>query len=167
MKGFESIVQLGGITGLCTAEYETAVRRIIQKWQQVFGITLSARVEVLEKAELDARVAKGDYQCALTQITSTAQTPTEFMADFYGGENIFRFDSTNFNTLISQLTAAAGTQNIIDGCAKAQDYLVQNAVFCPLFYRSAYFACSEHIRNVYFSHAGSIINLEDTELMKN
>lgn len=154
------------LTILCTAEYETAVRRIIQKWQQLFGIALSAKVEVLEEAELQTRVSSGNYQCALAQIDTTAQSPVQFLSSFRDGGNLFRYNSKNFNTLISQLNTASGTQSVIDGCMKAQEYLIQNAVFCPLYYRSSYNATSENAINVYFTHSGSIVRLDKTELLK-
>ncbi len=154
-------------TVLCTQQYETAVRRIIQNWQQLFGITLTAKVEVCEEEELQRRVGSGNYQCALAEITTAAQSPVEFLSAFRDGGNFLRYNSKNFNTLISQLVTASGTQSVVDGCMKAQEYLIQNAVFCPLYYRSSYCATSEKAINVFFSHSGSIINLTDTELLKN
>ncbi len=153
-------------TVLCTPEYETAVRRIIQKWQQLFGITFYAKVEVLEKAELDKRVNSGNYQCALTEFRTTAQTAVQFLSSFSDGNNICRYSSKNFNTLISQLNTATGLQSIADGCMKAQEYLIQNAVFCPLYYRSGYNAIHENSLGVYYTHSGSIIRLDTTEILK-
>ena len=49
---------------------------------------------------------------------------------------------------------------------KAQEYLIQNAVFCPLYYRSSYTATNEKAIGVYYTHSGSIIRLDKTEILK-
>lgn len=154
-------------TILCTQKYETAVRRIIQNWQQLFGIGFSAGVEVLEEAEIRTRVNSGKYQCALTGITTISRTPVEFLSSLRDGGGICRFSSSGFNTLLSQLNQATDTQAVTDGCMKAQEYLVQNAVFCPLHYTSSYIATAENIRGITVSHSGSIIKLDNTEQLKN
>lgn len=155
------------ITVLCTQQYETAIRRIIQNWQQLFGINLSAKVEVLEAAELEQRVQSGNYQCALTAISTQAQRPTEFLADFANSGNICRLSSSNYNKLMAQLRTASGQSSIIEGCTKAQQFIVQNGIFCPLFYQSSYCATSKKAQNVVFSHSGSIIKLNEAEILKN
>lgn len=155
------------ITVLCTSQYETAVRRIIQNWQQIFGINLFAKVEVLEEEELNLRVENGDYQCALAQISTQAQSPVEFLKSFGNGGGIFRYSSKGFDDLLQKLSMASSMESLVQGCGKAQEYLIQNGVFCPLFYRSSYIAISKKAVNVAVSHSGSIINLSETELLKN
>ncbi len=154
------------ISVLCTAQFETAVRRTIQTWQQVFGIKLSARVEVLEESELLKRVENGNYQCALTQITTQAQSPTEFLTQLGSSSGIFRYNSSGFNGLLDKLRMASGTASMLEGCKSAQDYLIQNGVFCPLFYRSSYVAAAKNMQGVVFSHSGSIIKLNEAEQLK-
>ncbi len=155
------------ITVLCTQAYETAVRRIIQNWQQLFGINISAKVEVLEEAELDSRINSGNYQLALTDISTAAQTPAQFLSAFANGSNICRLNSKTYNKLINQLNMASGQNSVIEGCTKAQQFIIQNGVFCPLFFTSSYSAVNNRTRNVVFSHSGNIINLTNTEILKN
>lgn len=155
------------ITVLCTQAYETAIRRIIQNWQQLFGINLSAKVEVLEEAELESRVSSGNYQCALTSISTAAQTPTQFLSAFANGANICRLNSQAYNKLVNQLNMASSQSSVIEGCTKAQQFLIQNGIFCPLFFMSSYSAVSKSALNVVFSHSGDIINLNNTEMLKN
>lgn len=153
-------------TVLCTQEYETAVRKIIQNWQQLFGIGFSAKVEVLDKASLQARVNSGNFQCAFTEIITSAQTPVEFLSSFRDGGGIFRFNSAGFNKLIAQLNTTPNAQSAIDGCMKAQEYLIQNAVFNPLYYSVSYVATASNIKGINISHSGNVIKLDDTEQMK-
>ncbi len=155
------------VSVLCTQQYETAIRRIIQNWQQIFGINLSAKVEVLEEAELESRVQSGNYQCALSSISTSAQTPTQFLTGFASGTNICRLNSESFNTLIKQLNMASGQSNVIEGCTKAQQFIIQNGIFCPLFFKSSYCAVSQSAENVLFSHSGTIINFSEAEILKN
>ena len=155
------------ITVLCTSEYETAVRRVIQGWQQLFGISLSAKVEVVAQTELETRLNAGSYQCALAAIKTDSQTPTEFLGSFADRQNICSFSSSNYSSLISQLLSASGTQSIVDGCSQAQTYLIQNAVLCPLFWQSSYYASASNIKNVGFVHSGKTVLFYDAEMLKN
>lgn len=145
------------VTILCDKAYETAARRIIQSWQKLFGITLFAKVEAVETAELNARVAAGDYQCAFAAITTDAQTPTEFLYSFKDGGNICRLSSPTYNKLLESLLKASDTKSVVESCMQAQNYLVQNAVICPLFFGSSYYATPESIKNVGFVHSGKTV----------
>lgn len=153
-------------TILCTPEYENAIRKIIQDWQQLFGITVSAKVESVEAAELDTRVKNGNYQCALAPISTDAQTATEFLCSFKSGANICRFSSQNFDTLLSQLLMAGSDESVIEGCTAAQQYLIQNAVICPLFFQSRHIAANSDITSINILHSGNVIRLNETELLK-
>lgn len=167
-KYYDEATQGNGcsITVLCTAEEEAAVRKIIQDWQQLFGINLTAGVEVVEADELESRVKSGDYQCALAPITTNAQTAVEFLCSFKGGANICRFSSENFDKLLGQLLTAGTAQSVVEGCTAAQNYLIQNAVICPLFFASRYIATNEKITDVRILHSGNVVQMTTTELLK-
>ena len=167
-KYYDSFTQGQGcsFSVLCTPAYENAVRKIIQDWQQLFGITLTASVEVVEDAELESRVKSGRYQCAFAPITTSAQTPTEFLYSFRNGSNICRFKSSNFDTLLNQLLTAGSTQSVIDGCTAAQKYLIQNAVICPLFFASRYIATNPKITGANILHSGNVITMTGAQLLK-
>ncbi|MBQ5824679.1 MAG: hypothetical protein IIW48_07705, partial [Clostridia bacterium] len=167
-KYYDSFTQGQGcsFSVLCTPTYENAVRKIIQDWQQLFGITLTASVEVVEDAELESRVKSGRYQCAFAPITTSAQTPTEFLYSFRNGSNICRFKSSNFDTLLNQLLTAGSTQSVIDGCTAAQKYLIQNAVICPLFFASRYIATNPKITGANILHSGNVITMTGAQLLK-
>ena len=154
------------ITVLCTAEEEDAMRKVIQDWQQLFGLGLTVGVEVVEADELERRVKSGDYQCALSKITSDAQTAVEFLRSFSGGANVCRFTSQNFDKLLNQLSAAGSPQSVVEGCTAAQNYLVQNAVFLPIVYTSRYVATAEKMTGVKILHSGNMVQLTDAELLK-
>ncbi len=167
-KYYDEFTQGNGcrVTVLCTAEEEDAMRKVIQDWQQLFGLDLTAGVEVVEADELERRVKSGDYQCALSKITSDAQTAVEFMRSFGGGANVCRFSSQNFDKLLNQLSAAGSPQSVVEGCTAAQNYLVQNAVFLPLFYTSRYVATAEKMTGVKILHSGNMVQLTCAELLK-
>lgn len=151
---------------LCSEEYETAVRRMIQSWQQLFGINLSARVEAVTSEELDKRIKQGNYQCAFAPITTSAQTAVEFLYSFRDGANPCRYNSANFNKLLTQLLTAGSPESVVEGCTAAQRYLLENAIICPLFYQSRYIATNPLITQANILHSGDVIDLSETELLK-
>lgn len=165
---YDEVTQGNGcrITVLCTAEEEDAMRKVLQDWQQIFGITLTAGVEVVEPDELERRVRAGNYQCALSSITTQAQTAVEFLSSFRGGSNACRFSSQNFDKLLNQLAAAGSPQSVVEGCTAAQTYLVKNAVIIPLGYTSRYIATNEKMTGVKILHSGNMVQLTSAQLLK-
>ncbi len=151
---------------LCTSEYETSIRKIIQEWQQLFGITFSARVEVVAADVLDSRVRNGDYQCAFAPVSTGAETAVEFLYSFRNANNICRYNSDNFNTLLSQLLKAGSAQSVAEGCAAAQNFLIQNAVMVPMFFQSRYIATNPKITTVKITHSGNVVSFCESELLK-
>ena len=151
---------------LCTPEYENAIRQTIQNWQQLFGIKFSAKVEVVDADELKERVRKGNYQCAVAPISTNAETAVEFLYSFRDPSNICRYTSENFNTLLSQLLTASSANSVAQGCAAAQNYLIQNSVIIPLFFQSRYIATNPKITSVKILSSGDVVSLCETELLK-
>lgn len=151
------------VTVLCGEEYETAVRGVIQGWQQTFGISLAAGVEVLDEKELKSRVASGDYQCAIAPVTTLSSTPLEFLESFEHGGGICRFESAEFDMLIDELRKGGTAQDVADRCAKAQLHMISSGVICPLFYTPSYYGEAKDVTGTGYTHAGSVLLLYGAE----
>ncbi len=144
------------LTVLCTADYEHAVRRIIQFWQHAFGISLIAEAKVVELNELKQSVRSGNYQLALAPVTvSSAQASiclTDFISD--SPKNIFRFASDTYDSIVGKAFATGSTASCAEGCRTAESFLMQNGVFYPLFTTGSALVFSENVSGIYACPAG-------------
>lgn len=154
------------ITILCTAEFENAIRKMMQSWQKLFGVGLAVKVEVLEEAELTKRVNSGNYQCAVAPIKTQAQAPIEFLCGFENGGSITAYTSAQFEKLLSSLSAASGTQATVAACTAVQNHLVSAGAIIPLCYENSFYAINPLIRGAGITHSGKTLLMNNSELLK-
>lgn len=151
-KGLEKLEKTSAtITVLCPEELETCVRRQFQLWQELFGISLSVKVEVAPADEIAKAVSKGEYQIAISSIHSSYEDAVSFLADLRDG-GVFNYSSNKFRDIIDRLSLVETEEEIISGCFTAEDYLLKQGVCFPLYTKASRFVVSED--------AGDIIILD-------
>ena len=136
------------ITVLCPEEFDSAVRRQLQIWQQTMGISISVTVENKTPEEINSAVASGNFQVALTGIESPYDSAVDFLASFKGG-SVFRFDSDEYDMIIDRLLMVEGENELLGGCFTAENYILQNALCYPLYSRSSRFVTAEDVEGIY------------------
>ena len=123
------------LTLLCAPQHDTLLRRALQQWQSLFGLTLEARIETPEPGELLERLRGGDYDIALAALpmgSSSALEALRGLAESGGADNWMRYSS---NTLDALLRGAAQTEDVrdcVNACLQAEEHLLQNGVVYPL-----------------------------------
>lgn len=130
---------------ICTEEYSAQMQKLIQVWQQVFSTAIVAKVEILEKDEIDTAIKNDSYQIALTGITSKTSNPTDVLETFTSGnsKNIFNFTSEGYDSIYSSILSSYSGDGIISGLRNAEQMLINSAVFCPLFTYGDFIAISK------------------------
>lgn len=136
------------ITVLCPEEFDSAVRRQLQIWQQTMGISLAVTVENKTPEEINSAVAGGNFQIALTGIESPYDSAVDFLASFKGG-SVFRFNSDEYDMIIDRLLMVEGESELLGGCFTAENYILQNALCYPLYSRSSRFVTAENVEGIY------------------
>lgn len=132
---------------LCPERLDDSVRRQLQIWQQVMGISLAVTIENLTPAEIEEAVSKGEYQIALTGVESAYDSAVDFIAEFRGG-GIFRFDSTEFDMIVDKLLQVESDSDLLGGCFTAEHYILQQGIFFPLYSRSSVFVTLDYIEDI-------------------
>ena len=119
---------------LCTAEYETAMRRIIQRWQKLFGVTIAASTAVCTEEELQKARQKGDFQIAFMAVRAESSSAMQCLyafSDTAGGS--FGEGTTDFQGYLQAALTAPNAQSAADCCLQAESYLIRTGVFYPVF----------------------------------
>ena len=147
-KGLEELgVSKGSITVICPERLDSAVRRQIQIWQQLMGVSVAVKTETKTPEEIQSAVNKGEFQIALTSVESNYDSAVDFIADFRGG-GVFRFDSTEFDLVVDKLLQVEGDSDLLGGCFTAEHYILQSGIFFPLYSRSSRFVTIEDVEGI-------------------
>jgi oligopeptide transport system substrate-binding protein len=143
------------ITISCTEEYAQQMQNAIQNWQLLLGTLIIAKVNVVSADELKTAIKDDKFQIAVSQLTTKSSTAVDslkpFMTDNDG--NIFNFSDEKYDALINGIIKTASADNIKIQLKSAEQYIIDNAVFCPLFNDCSYLAVHSDVSGIYTSPA--------------
>ncbi len=141
------------ITVLCPENLDEAVRKQLQIWQRVMGISLGITVENMPAQEIEKAVASGNYQIALTGMESDYHSAVDYLAALSDG-GVFRFGTEEYTRIINRLREVDSDDDLIGGCYTAETYILQQGICFPLYSRSSRFVTAEDVDGI------SILNSE-------
>ena len=149
---------------ICTSEYESTVRKLMQSWQSSLGIKLEIFVEVLTDAELFSRVNQGNYQVAFTPINFSDNTAFHTLHMFTSAEsgNILSFKDRNYDALVSAIKDAANLNDTQKRILKAEKYLLDSAAVVPLYTNEVYYGLAKGVSGTFFNLTGDIVYFKYT-----
>ncbi len=135
------------ITVLCPESLDSAVRRQLQIWQQVMGVSLAITIENATADEITSAVSKGNFQIALSGFESEYESAVDFFASLENG-GIFRFKSEEYGLIIDRLLQVEEESELLGGCFTAENFILQQGICYPLCSRSSRFVTSEDIEGI-------------------
>ncbi len=136
---------------ICTDEYSAQMKNAIQDWQRVLTTRIVAKVEVVNKETLDTRIKEDNFQIAVTEINSASSSPTDMLKLFTTDNegNIFNHSSLAYDEMMLKIVCEASGSEIIKSIKNAEQYLINTAVFIPLFNNADYLAFSSEATGIY------------------
>lgn len=147
------------LTVLCSSENEKTVLRLLQFWQQSFGISVTVTAQVVEPVDLQKAVAGGNYQIALAPVTassvSAAASLTEYSPE--SGKNIFGFFSDAYGNIVHSAFRAGSSSSAAEGCRTAESFLMQNGVVYPFYEISEHLVFAGNVSGIYANPAGTSV----------
>ncbi len=128
-----------------------AVSYIMQEWQRVFGFYCI--VEQLSREDYDKRIAEGDFEIAVTELTGGYNSPEAYLKPFTRGssENITGYYSTDLERLMTAAGRAVELSDSADLYVQAEQLVLNEAIFVPLCYKNEYFFIEEDSRDIYYN----------------
>lgn len=124
---------------VCSAAARTAVSYILQEWQREFGFYCT--VETLNETDFKARLKKGSYEIAVVELSGKYNSPAAYLEQFRRSstENYGGFIDNHYEELYTSASNSAGTAEGERLFKKAEQYLIDQSAFLPLFGKSEYF----------------------------
>ncbi len=137
---------------LCTPEYETAMRKLLQQWQRVFGSSFRVTVKPLEAAQLSSRLEENSYELALAPYYAKEDSAKAFLALFtsQSPENLSHYRSETYDRSYAALAQANTREQELAGLQQLEAHLLQNGVILPLFARNSRYVLGKGISGIVF-----------------
>ncbi len=123
--------------------HETYFAYLSQIWQRDFGLYLT--VEVLGQAEYEARLASGDFECALIRLSSEGGSPASALEQMKGG--VYGCRSEGYAALLSEAADQSG-KPAADTYLEAEQMLFSEYLFLPFYRQSEYFLLNHGISGI-------------------
>ncbi|MCH5198111.1 MAG: peptide ABC transporter substrate-binding protein [Oscillospiraceae bacterium] len=147
---------------LCEERFDNSLRRLLQVWQQIFGIHISVGIEAVSADELEKRVKSGDYDIALYPIKSEYFAPFAYFSQFsVSDKNSLCFiESEELDSAVSALrfTASADYSSRL---REAENLLIDSAAVLPIWQENSCLICLGGVSGVHYLGGGSRLYFYD------
>lgn len=136
---------------LCTQEHRNDIVKLIQNWEKLFGFAITVSAKVMTEDEISEAVRNGKYQIALTSLDAEDGSAVKFLQKFCTGSesNIFSFSNKAYDVQIQKCLYVFEGDKILSGMKAAEQYLISNGVFYPLYNSGTCFAYRDEIISAY------------------
>ena len=143
-EGLKTLEQQSfSFTLLCEEAYDTAIRRFLQSWQKVFGITCSVDIETVTEETLLSRIEEGDYDIAFAPVRADLYSPYAYFAQF---TELCAIADESYPQAVEALRFA---QNNEEDAQKTAETLLKDAcVFLPVWQESTSFLVHADVSGV-------------------
>ncbi len=141
---------------VCSDAAKTAVSYILQEWQREFGFYCV--VETLDENAFRKRLQSGDYEIAAVELSGKYNSPAAFLEQFgkTSSENFGHFSDSTFDGLLADANVSASDD--VELFYKAEQRLIDEAAFVPLFYKKEYFFTPKGSTGVIYNPFSETIN---------
>lgn len=137
---------------------ETAVSYIMQEWQREFGFYCV--VQVLDEGEYRSRLKSGDFDIALLEISGEYNSPAAYLERFTAGnsENYMHVSDSGFDAMLAAANSAAELSESAKIFRRAEEILIDNAEFVPLYYKNEYFFTGNDVSDLVYNPFTKTVN---------
>ncbi len=118
----------------------TAAQYITQEWQ---SLGFYCQLEELSESEFNSRIAEGSYEMAITELSGGYDSPEAYLGQLNAGENKEALDSLLSSAYLSKDGGA-------DIYRKAEQLVIDNCVFIPIYYKNEFFITEKDVSDVIY-----------------
>lgn len=156
-KYYEKALKKSGSTALTglnlIAPDNSAVKdyasAIMQDWQADFSFYCN--LKTMGNSEYQAALESGDFDFALVKLTGEYNSPSAYLKPFTVSGNMANYSSSEFSTLVSQAEKAISAEKSAELYKKAEQTLLEDAVFIPICTQSEYVFFGKNCRDIIYN----------------
>ena len=153
-KGLKKLdISTAEVTVTCSEEDSPLMQKLIQNWQRVLSTSILAKVEVQNDDQISSSIYNTSFQILYHQIKSDSSSVTDMLKKFMSdsSSNIFAFVDKEYDKTVNNILKTYSGNEIINGCKKAEQLIMNHAVFMPLFTEESYAVINKGVEKIYFS----------------
>ena len=146
------------ITVICTENYESTVRKLMQSWQKILGIKFNVKIKVVSDSDLASQIKSKNYQIALTNISYSSNTAFSALERYTSSaaDNIICLNDKTFDSMVSDIKQSTDLTDTTKKMIEAEQYLINTATMVPLYTTETYMGLAKGVSGTYFNPAGDI-----------
>lgn len=141
-------------------DYE-ALSAAAQQWQNTLGIHLS--VEEVPDAEYSERLANGDYALALYPLTGDDFGAASVLGRFLTEAPLGCAENAALESLLKEAVAAENLTDCVELYRKAEETILSDSCFIPLFYVKRTLVCKKGVEDVVFNPFTGQVRFENAK----
>ena len=138
-------------TLLCEERHGELMKKLLQEWQKLLGVSVAVSVRTVSAQELETAVAAGEYQIAFYPVAAHTFSTYEYFGAFtsWSGANISRYASATANLLVNTLYSADDAK--FAACySSLENLLASDAFMLPVWDESTYYVCTKGVSGVIY-----------------
>lgn len=137
---------------------ETAVSYVMQEWQRVLGFYCV--LERLSDSEYRSRLESGDFEIALQKLTGKYDSPAAFLEQFSSNNsgNYSGYSNFYFEVILEKARKAADISDSTELFLQAEQMLIDDAGFVPIYYENVYFFRQKDAEDVFYNPFTGIVD---------
>ena len=136
---------------------------INQEWQRELGFYCT--IEQLAENEYNSRLESGDFDIAVIDLTGEYNSPEAYLSAFLRGStaNYGKYSSSDFESLMKSASTAADMQASAELYKQAEQLLIDDAAFVPLYYKNEYFFTAKDCEDILYNPFTKTISFKDAK----
>ncbi len=151
------------ITIITTENMQSTVKELIQGVQSGIGsissydndkpMKFTLKVEKLTQAELDSRIASGDFDIAFCPFKADSPSAVTFYSQF-SANNISNFNNNQLDKYVTSASQTFDNASAKESIIKCEKEIYDSYCVYPIMFESSYYACAKGLNNIQF-HPGT------------
>lgn len=148
---------------LVPASQRQLFERMAQIWQKELNIYLTATE--IEDDKYEEALRKEKYDAAMMKFSSEANLPDSILAKFRSGSayNTFGYQSDSYESILDSATLVTSLEECVARYKEAEQQLLSDAIFLPLYYQKEYFAVSKDVSDIIFDPSSKLMYYKYTQ----
>ncbi|MFZ2539295.1 MAG: peptide ABC transporter substrate-binding protein [Oscillospiraceae bacterium] len=139
-------------------EYFSYPSQIFQK-----ELSLYINIDEVDEKEYNRRIQAGDFDIALYKLASADNSVSAILSSFqsYSNKNFISYKNEKYDNLLTDTISKTQKLEIINGYKNAEQKLIDEAVFIPMFYTTDYFVCTGETSGIICNKRTGLISFKN------
>lgn len=127
----------------------TILAEVLDLWRDELDLHFS--IEEVTEPEYESRLASGDYALALYAVTGAYHDAPSVFENVISDSRLHCAEAASVRTLLEQAAAVPNLTDCVELYRQAEEAILSDHCFIPLFYKQRYLICKQGVSDVVFN----------------